>query len=304
MLVSACFEAFRRIFEAKTSRLRHVFAAYQGRLPSEGVELLAREACQLAGQFLNILIRAIDYCPSHHCTFGEYLRAMITADTDLVADDPWAYREAMVTAFRRYGITVPDVLDLSEQSLLWKRPARPILVEALRFSQLRLDCVNGLIQWSDDARQVAAAEALGRAVCTPEHGRDCGLMRPGGKVEPPRVMSLRTLRRVAPDGNRAAPGRPRRLLLRRLHAGHRRQRARALRRTEGHRFGAAPPRPAPLAAHAARRRARGGMGETLVGVGGPAAPPASRAGAAPLTGAKRAPVVIAAGRRRETACRS
>ena len=33
-----------------------------------------------------------------------------------------------------------------------------------------------------------------------EHGRDCGLMRPGGKVEPPRVMSLRTLRRVAPDG--------------------------------------------------------------------------------------------------------
>ncbi len=200
VLVSACFEAFRRIFEAKTSRLRHVFAAYQGRLPSEGVELLARDACQLAGQFLNILIRAIDYCPSHHCTFGEYLRAMITADTDLVADDPWAYREAMVTAFRRYGITVPDVLDLSEQSLLWKRPERPITVEALRFSQLRLDCVNGLIQWSDDARQVAAAEALGRAVCTPEHGRDCGLMRPGGKVEPPRVMSLRTLRRVAPDG--------------------------------------------------------------------------------------------------------
>ncbi|MFN0099097.1 MAG: peptidase M4, partial [Gemmatimonadaceae bacterium] len=200
VLVSACFEAFRRIFEMRTARLRRVFAPYQGRLPSEGVDLLAGEACQLARQFLNIVIRAIDYTPSSHCTFGEYLRAMITADADLVADDPWAYREAMVTAFRRYGVTVPDVDDLSEESLLWDQPDRPIVVDELRFSQLRLDCTDGLIQWSDKSRQIDAAEALGRVVCSSEHGRACGLARPGGKIQPPRVMSLRTLRRVSPDG--------------------------------------------------------------------------------------------------------
>lgn len=201
VLVSACFEAFRRVFQVKTARLRRVFAQYQGRLPSEGIELLASAACELARQFLGIIIRAIDYSPSHHCTFGEYLRAMITADIDLVADDPWAYREALVTSFRHYGVTVPDVQDLSEESLVWARPERPIAVEALRFSQLRLECSDGLMQWSDDSRQVDAAEALGRAICNSEHGRACGLIQPGGKVKPPRVMSLRTLRRVAPDGS-------------------------------------------------------------------------------------------------------
>lgn len=201
VLVSACFEAFRRVYATKTAKLRRVFAAYQNRLPAEGVELLAKAACVLAQQFLAIVIRAIDYSPSHHCTFGEFLRAMITADTDLVADDPWAYREALVTAFRHYGITVPDVEDLSEGSLLWRQPERPIIVDALRFSQLQLDCTNGLIQWSDDRRQIEAAEALGRAICNDAHGPSCGLARPGGKVQPPRVISLRTVRRVSPGGS-------------------------------------------------------------------------------------------------------
>jgi hypothetical protein len=202
VLVSAVFEAFRRVFAIKSARLRRGFASYQGRLPSEGVELLAHKACDLARQFLNIVIRAIDYCPSHHCTFGEYLRAMITADTELVRDDPWAYREALVTAFRRYGITVPSVQDLSEESLLWQRPRKPLTVHALRFSALNLDVVDGMLQWPDDEGPLlAAAEALGRAIANDHHGPDYGLMRPGGTVEPPKVMSMRTLRRVAPNGD-------------------------------------------------------------------------------------------------------
>ena len=48
----------------------------------------------VARRFLNIVIRAIDYCPPLHCTFGEYLRAIVTADADLVPDDPVGYREA------------------------------------------------------------------------------------------------------------------------------------------------------------------------------------------------------------------
>ncbi|HEY5893625.1 MAG TPA: hypothetical protein VIT91_10380 [Chthoniobacterales bacterium] len=31
-------------------------------------------------------------------SFGEYLRALITADFDLVPDDRWAYREALIDA--------------------------------------------------------------------------------------------------------------------------------------------------------------------------------------------------------------
>lgn len=201
VLVSAVFDAYRRVFERKTRKLRRVFAPYQGRMPVEAIELLAAEACTLAEQFLNIVIRAIDYCPSHHCTFGEYLRAMITADADLVPDDPWAYREALVSAFRRYDIPVPEVEDLSEPSLLWNR-APDLVVPALRFANLRLSAADGLIGWADDpAALAAAADALARAVCRPGIGAHFGLMVPGARVDPPRLMSLRPLRRVSPDGS-------------------------------------------------------------------------------------------------------
>ena len=58
--------------------------------PAELIDLLVIEAEKLAGQFLNILIRAVDYCPPVDLTLGEYLRAIVTADFDLVPDDPWA----------------------------------------------------------------------------------------------------------------------------------------------------------------------------------------------------------------------
>lgn len=200
VLLSAVFEAYRRVYDRKTAQLRHVFAPYQGRLPVEAIDLLATEASRLAEQFLSIVIRAIDYSPSHHCTFGEYLRAMITADYDLVPDDPWAYRESLVTSFRRFGITVPDVDDLSEQSLLWRKTNPPIVVDELRFERLDLDCNHGQIEWGRNREsQCRAAEALGRAICNAERGRDFGLLPAGARVRPPALMSLRTLRRVAPD---------------------------------------------------------------------------------------------------------
>lgn len=201
VFVSAVFDAFRRIYERKTRPLRRVLALYQGRLSTEAVELLADAAAKLAAEFLDVVIRAIDYCPSHHCSFGEYLRAMITADHEIYPKDPWAYREALVTGFRRYGITVPKVADLSEDSLLWDRPSRPIQVEELRFERLNLDWSGGFLSWprgGSDGQRVAA-EALGRAICRPGIGEELGLMEAKGSIEPIYIYSLRTLRRVAPD---------------------------------------------------------------------------------------------------------
>ena len=41
-----------------------------------------------------------DYCPPVDVRLGDYLRALVTADYDLVPDDPWGYREALVRGFR------------------------------------------------------------------------------------------------------------------------------------------------------------------------------------------------------------
>ena len=65
------------------------------------VKAIAQEASDVAGQFLNICIRAIDYCPPADMELGEYLRAIITADGDIERTDKWGFREALMRSFRR-----------------------------------------------------------------------------------------------------------------------------------------------------------------------------------------------------------
>jgi hypothetical protein len=85
--------------------------------------MLAQQAAKIAERFLTICIRAIDYCPPVDIQFGEFLRAIITADRTLVPDDPHGYREALISAFRRRGIVPEDVASYSEEALCWRGPA-------------------------------------------------------------------------------------------------------------------------------------------------------------------------------------
>lgn len=202
VLVAAIFEAMSRIFDRKTRALRKIAAQAPGAQDSI-IDMFADKASELAGQFLNIIIRAVDYCPPVDITFGEFLRAMITADAVTVPEDPHGYREALVLAFRRYGITVPDVDDLSEDSLLWKRPKQALpRIEALSFAKLEHGVEPGWFP-SQQARETQA-EALGDFVTQAGRHACFGLVDPatkrkGEKYDPPVVQSVRTLRRLTPD---------------------------------------------------------------------------------------------------------
>ena len=44
------------------------------------VNRLAETATKTATHFLNICIRSLDYCPPVDILFGDFLRAMVTAD--------------------------------------------------------------------------------------------------------------------------------------------------------------------------------------------------------------------------------
>jgi hypothetical protein len=88
------------------------------------VNRLAAEANKAAGQVLAMCVRALDYCPPLDLTFGEYLRAIITADVDLVPDDDLGYRVAFVEAFRRRGLYPLNLRTLSVENLVWRRPDR------------------------------------------------------------------------------------------------------------------------------------------------------------------------------------
>jgi hypothetical protein len=205
VLVAAVYDAFVTVFKRKTALAIRLATNGTGLIPegdldADLLDTLAVEAKKLGKQFLTICVRAVDYCPSVDIELGEYLRAMVTADADLVPDDPWAYREALIEAFRRRAMYPAGVPNLSEEALRWE-PASPSLaaIPELHFAELRFA--------GDPATAASAAElrrqacALGRALVKDENSREAfGLAAPGAKgVDEPRVESIRTLRRVGPD---------------------------------------------------------------------------------------------------------
>jgi len=125
ILVAAVFRAFLNIYEFRASDLRRVGGCTiqdDCELPVEMVDRLTEEAAKSAKHLLRMCIRALDYVPPVDITFGEYLRALITADYDLVRDDDRRYRVAIISAFREWGIFPPGVRSLSVDSLLWSPP--------------------------------------------------------------------------------------------------------------------------------------------------------------------------------------
>jgi hypothetical protein len=127
ILVAAVFDAFLSIYRSRTRDLLRLASAGTGVLPQgelhpDLLNRLAQEAAKAAGHVLNMCIRALDYCPPVDLSFGEYLRALITADMGLMPEDQHRYRVAFIEAFRRRGIYPRDVRTLSEESLRWGRP--------------------------------------------------------------------------------------------------------------------------------------------------------------------------------------
>ena len=109
ILVSAIFAAFLTIYKSRCADLIRLATNGSGVLPAGDISVdlanrLASEASKTAEHVLNMCIRALDYCPPIDLTFGEYLRALITADRDLVPDDQDGYRVAFIAAFRERGI--------------------------------------------------------------------------------------------------------------------------------------------------------------------------------------------------------
>jgi hypothetical protein len=127
ILVGTVFEAFKKIYESRVADLRRIATKGTGVLPPghvhpDLVNRLAHEASESARHVLHMCIRALDYLPPIDVTFGDFLRAIVTADHDLVPTDERHYRVAFIDAFRSYGIVPSEVGTLSVDTLLWCRP--------------------------------------------------------------------------------------------------------------------------------------------------------------------------------------
>jgi hypothetical protein len=126
ILVAAVFDAFFTVYTQRAEQHFRIYHAGGGsereELPSPLAETLCDDATRTAMEFFLMCVRALDYLAPVDVTFGDFLRAVITAATEFDPEDPEGIRDAWMQAFRRRGILPNDAAFFSEAALCW--PAR------------------------------------------------------------------------------------------------------------------------------------------------------------------------------------
>lgn len=126
ILVAAVFDAYFSVYLKRTADLFRVYRAGGAQkqpddLPGPLARLLAEQASDTAAEFFQLCARALDYCPPVDITFGDFLRALITAHLDLEAEDGFVVRDALMQAFRIRGIYPEGAAFFSQDSLCWPK---------------------------------------------------------------------------------------------------------------------------------------------------------------------------------------
>lgn len=128
--VAAVFDAFLDTFAAGVADLLRIATGGTGVLPAgrlhpDLVARLAGEAVATANRILGMVVRGLDHLPVLDPTFGDVVRAIVTADRDLFPDDPARLRAGLVEALRRRGIYPAGVGSLSDEVLARARARAP-----------------------------------------------------------------------------------------------------------------------------------------------------------------------------------
>lgn len=126
ILVAAVFDAFIALYKNRTADLLRLASGGTGILAAGSihpdlVNRLAQEAVYVAEAVLRASIRAMDYVAPVDITFGDFLRALVTADYDLHPTDRRT-RLAFIQAFQAWGIRTDNGEALSEENLRWEDP--------------------------------------------------------------------------------------------------------------------------------------------------------------------------------------
>ena len=129
--VAAVFDAFLDHFEGSVADLLRIASGGTGILPPgrlhpDLVNRVTTEAVRSADRHLAMVVRAFDYLPPLDVTFGDIVRAIVTADHALYPEDSLRLRAGLVESLRRRGIWPAQVASLSEEALVWPGPIQPL----------------------------------------------------------------------------------------------------------------------------------------------------------------------------------
>jgi hypothetical protein len=115
ILVAAVFDAYFSIYLRRTKELLQFYRSIGGSILARH---LAEAASSTARTFFNMCVRSLDYCPPVDITFGDFLRAIITADIETHPTDELGVRDTLMNSFRIRGI-VPGTHSFSEAAVAW-----------------------------------------------------------------------------------------------------------------------------------------------------------------------------------------
>ena len=230
--VAAVFDAFIDTYKSQIADLRRIASAGTGvlppgALPTDLVRRVTAAAAMNADRFLEMVVRGFEYLPVVDVTFGDVVRAIVTADQGLYPDDVAHLRAILVEAFRRRGIYPPGVTSLADESLLWSKPPLDLNlrggINAIDLAPLILEATLDLdtgstVYFADDPDTAPSSgvAAPGRVVpdqsdAQPksrslrdvihdwgvEHAYELGLDKAAGKIE---MVSARVVYLRASDG--------------------------------------------------------------------------------------------------------
>jgi hypothetical protein len=170
LLVAAMLGAFLDIWIVRLQKIGTISRGRKDR------SLVVEEGAKAADHLLTMAIRAIDYCPPVDLSFSDYLSALLTVDREVVPDDRYGYRDALLKNFVDYGIA-PSAS--SDADGTWLRCDRDMIYSRSHFdSMLRDEEEMFRFVWEN---RKANRLALGE----------------DGYIE---VQSVRPSTRIAPDG--------------------------------------------------------------------------------------------------------
>lgn len=132
ILAAAMMNAF---LEMWSKRLEKVGEKKKGMLDRSKV---VEEGADVAATLLTSAIRALDYCPPVHLSFGDYLSALVTADNEIrpAGDDRFELRETVLRSFKAYGIKPASHPDGDG---MWDVPDKPLTYERTHFEPMQRD---------------------------------------------------------------------------------------------------------------------------------------------------------------------
>lgn len=168
LIVAAMLSAFLAIW---IKRLDSLGPVHDGKFDLVRV---VEEGASAANHLLTMAIRAIDYCPPVDLSFPDYLSALLTVDREVVPDDRYGYRAALLESFRDYGIHPSENAD---EDGTWKRCDRSFVHSQTHFDSMLRD-----------------HEETFRFIWENRKPLDLGTV---GNIE---VQSVRPSFRIAPDG--------------------------------------------------------------------------------------------------------